>query len=117
MVYSKKKGKDKKTLQMYHAIKRLRQRYQINILNEYHYRHLVNVCLEKGNEIIKQTSRVSIRSFSYNNKDIYCVFDNLRDSIVTFLTPEQVEKLTKGEFECDNPYNETLTLSGVTIIY
>ena len=108
----KRKGKDKRTLQIIHSMRRYTQRYNKELKSVSEYLHLVNLSFDEGEVVLQQTARLEVRKFEYDNEVIYCVTDANRRTIVTFLTNIQIKELVTGDYTFRTESHEITTLDG-----
>jgi hypothetical protein len=74
-----------------HAMKRVRQRYDL-VLSSDDYKDLIlNVKHGKAETLYRESNRVSVKSLLYKGQQLFFVYDNNRSRIVTFLDKEMVD--------------------------
>jgi hypothetical protein len=87
---------DKAKAQRIHAKKRAKERYNLDINKELYRSFIDRVHDGRRIEVFRQSRRLVCYKIWHDEKDIYFIFDQNRNTIVTFLTEEMV-RLTRDQ--------------------
>lgn len=80
----------KKEAQKLHALKRLKERYGIEQNSKFLGEIIGKIKNGEATLLEKQSNRVFVCKLEINNLDYFVVYDNNRESVVTFLTAEMI---------------------------
>lgn len=86
---------NKARAQKKHALHRFYERYRRK-LTENEYQWLIGGVNKSRDKVIKRISnRVTVRTATLDNTQIFFLYDNIRRTIITFLTEEQAQNTSK----------------------
>lgn len=87
----------KKKCQIIHAIRRAKERYDINLRRE-DIKEIVKLIQNNDSQsLVKRSHRVTIHEINYLNKIFIVVYDSLRKNIASFLPLNYKERALKLE--------------------
>ena len=77
--------------QFIHARRRAKERYDI-FLSKEEYDELVTLIQDqKAETLYKQSNRISVKKITYKEQTLFVVYDNMRNTIVTFLYEDYID--------------------------
>lgn len=87
----------KKKCQIIHAIRRAKERYDINLRRE-DIKEIVKLIQNNDSQsLVKRSNRVTIHEITYLNKVFIVVYDSLRKNIASFLSLNYKERALELE--------------------